>query len=146
MVIVGAILYVTDVKYFRHHHSQDNTSPADTNEGEATPGVAEKTEPEVCCGMHLVCEKTSLSIISDEIIYYDDEELDRYAGRLPDSYSYEESEEFRDVLLTLLPKDVPGWAKSISLRNIQLPADVKDELMLILSENYQSDSVNSLTN
>ena len=84
--------------------------------------------------MHLVCEKTSLSVMSDEIIYYDDEELDRFKGRKPESYTSDETEEFRDVLLTLLPEDVAGWAKSITLRQIELPSEVKDELLLIISE------------
>lgn len=127
MVVVGFLLYITDVKYFRHHHS----APESENENKADLQVK---EPEVCCGMHLVCEKTSLAITSDEIIYYDDEELDRFIGRTPESYSYEESEEFREVMLTLLPQEVAAWARSITLRNIQLPYDVKDELLLLVSE------------
>lgn len=129
MIVVGGLLYITDVKYFRHHHSQSPTPETSVPDTSAT-----NTEPEVCCGMHLVCEKTSLSITSDEIIYYDDEELDRFQGRKAESYNNEETEEFRDVLLTLLPQDVAGWAKSITLRNIELPPEVKDELLLLVSE------------
>lgn len=131
MVVIGVLLYVTDVTYFRHHHStvKGNIQA----EGTDTP-VEEETTPEICCGQHLVCEKTSLAVVSDELIYYDDEELDRFKGRSPESYSPEETEEFRDVLMTLLPEDVPGWAKSITLRNIPLPGEVKDELLMIVSE------------
>lgn len=125
MVVVGLLLYVTDVKYFRHHHHSATDNP---KVNETAP------EEEVCCGMHLVCEKTSLSVVSDEIIYFDDEELDRFAGRSPESYSAEETEEFRDVLLTLLPQDLNGWAKSITLRKIELPFEVKDELLMLVSE------------
>lgn len=132
MIVVGALLYITDVKYFRHHHAGSEA----TEEASAPSAQSEsqKNEPEVCCGMHLVCEKTSLSITSPEIIYYDDEELDRFAGRAPQSYSREETEEFRDILMTLLPEDVAGWARSITLRNIELPSEVKDELLLLVSE------------
>lgn len=126
MIVVGLLLYITDVKYFRHHHSE----PASTA---SNPSQTPK-EPEICCGQHLVCEKTSLAVTSPEIIYYDDEELDRFSGRSADSYSPDETEEFRDVLMTLLPEDVAGWARSITLRKIELPHEVRDELLLIVSE------------
>lgn len=131
LVVIGILLKITDVTYFRHHHSAPvqaddlNLKASDNNE---TP------HDELCCGQHLVCEKTSLAIVSDEIIYYDDEELDRFVGRDPMSYTGEETEEFRDVLLTLLPEDVAGWARSISLRKIELPVEVKDELFMLVSE------------
>lgn len=134
MVIVGALLYLTDVKYFRHHHSEIETNPQ-----EKLPlAPEEKVATEICCGMHLVCEKTSLSIVTDDVEYYDDEELDRFVGRSPESYTSEETEEFRDVLMTLLPGDVAGWARSITLRKIELPYEVKDELLLLVSEMRQS--------
>lgn len=129
MVVVGTLLFITDKKYYRHHHGE-SASPENSEE----KNTEENRQPEICCGQHLVCEKTSLSIVSDEIVYYDDEELDRFAGRTPESYSSEETEEFRDVLMTLLPTDVAGWARSITLRKIELPSEVKDELLLLVSE------------
>ena len=133
LVVIGLLLYITDIKYFRHHHhSSENKSQEETST--VVPQPSTNTQPEVCCGMHLVCEKTSLSVVSDEIVYYDDEELDRFAGRSPESYSSSETEEFRDVLLTLLPQDVAGWARSITLRKIELPPEVKDELLLLVSD------------
>lgn len=100
-------------------------------EGDSSDGV--------CCGMHITCEKDSLSTAaSTEIIYYDDEELDDYAGRAPESYTREETEQFRDILLTLLPTDIAGWARSLQLRNIALPPEVNDELLLIVSEARQA--------
>lgn len=130
MIVIGILLYVTDVAYFRHHH------PPVVAKGEPDEKQTAKQalQDEICCGQHLVCEKTSLAVVSDEIIYYDDEELDRFAGRTPESYSPEETEEFRDVLMTLLPQDVAGWARSINLRKIELPQDVRDELILLVSE------------
>ena len=133
LVVIGLLLYITDIKYFRHHHhSSENKSQEETSI--VVPQPSTNTQPEVCCGMHLVCEKTSLSVVSDEIVYYDDEELDRFAGRSPESYSAAETEEFRDILLTLLPQDVAGWARSITLRKIELPPEVKDELLLLVSD------------
>lgn len=100
-------------------------------EGDSSDGV--------CCGMHITCEKDSLSTAaSTEIVYYDDEELDDYAGRAPESYTREETEQFRDILLTLLPTDIAGWARSLQLRNIALPPEVNDELLLIVCEARQA--------
>ena len=72
--------------------------------------------------------------MSDEIIYYDDEELDRFAGRSQDSYTPEEEDEFREVLMTLRPEDVAGWARSITQRRLELPSDVRDELLMLVNE------------
>lgn len=134
LVVIGLLLYITDVKYFRHHHSASGNANDLDSEVSSGHEADSQTQESICCGMHLVCEKTSLSVVSDEIVYYDDEELDRFAGRTPDSYTSEETEEFRDVLLTLLPQDVAGWAKSITLRHIELPSEVKDELLMLVSE------------
>ena len=71
----------------------------------------------------------------EEIIYYDDEELDRFAGKAPDKYQPDEIEEIREVMMTLLPQDVPGWVRSISLRGINLPDPLRDELFLLLECN-----------
>jgi hypothetical protein len=92
-------------------------------------------DPEVCCGMHITCEKDSLlADVSEQIDYFDDEELDRFAGRSADNYEPDEIEEFRDVLLTLIPTDIAPWARSIQLRGIQLPTEVRDELLMIVAE------------
>ena len=85
--------------------------------------------------MHITCERDSLlSALSDKIVYYDDEELDEFAGREADDYTGQEIEQFRDVMLTLLPEDIAGWARSIQLRGITLPQAVRDELIMIVSE------------
>lgn len=111
--------------------SGDAGSGADGEPGAEAAG-------EECCGLHLVCEKDSLSPMSDDILYYDDEELDRFIGRSPDSYSAEEEEEFRDVLMTLRPEDVAGWARSVTQRHLELPPDVRDELLLLVNEQRNS--------
>ena len=69
-----------------------------------------------------------------KIIYYDDEELDRFAGRSGDDYTDEEIEEFQEVLMTLRPEDALGWSRSVEQRHITLPADVRDGLMLLITE------------
>lgn len=91
-----------------------------------------------CCGQHEVCEKDSLlAAISKEIEYYDDEELDRFRGLRPEEYSEEEEEEFRNILYTMRDDEVAGWVRSLQLRQIELPAGVKDEVLLIVGERRQ---------
>ena len=88
-----------------------------------------------CCGQHEVCEKDSLlAAVSKQIEYYDDEELDRYRGKAADSYSEAETEEFRDIMYSMRPEEVAGWARSLQLREIAVPDGLKDELFLIVGE------------
>ena len=88
-----------------------------------------------CCGQHEVCEKDSLlAALSKKIEYYDDEELDRFRGRQADEYSAAEADEFREVLYTMRPDEVAGWARSLQLRAVELPDEVKDEVYLIVGE------------
>lgn len=98
-------------------------------------------EPEVnpadmeCCGQHEVCEKESLlAAISKQVEYYNDEELDRFQGIASDAYSEEEVEEFRDVLYTMKSEEVAGWVRSLQLRHLNLPDEIKDEVFLIIGE------------
>ena len=88
-----------------------------------------------CCGQHEVCEKESLlAAVSRKIEYYDDEELDRYAGTPPDAYTPEQEEDFRDVFYTMQAEDVAGWVRSLQLRGIALPDGLKDEVFLVVGE------------
>ncbi|MBQ8422977.1 MAG: phospholipase [Coprobacter sp.] len=96
----------------------------------------EKQEPDgECCGQHAVCEKESLlAAASKEIVYYDDEELDRFKGKVPDEYTAEETAEFEDVFYTLAADDVAGWVRSLHLRGIELPIALTDEVLLVVGE------------
>lgn len=81
--------------------------------------------------MHEFCEhglsKKSKSVVEpgqpicSRIDYYDDEELDVFAGRLPNTYTEEEVAQFREVWESLLPEDRLGWLSSIVKRGIMLP-------------------------
>ena len=48
-------------------------------------------------------------------------------------YSDSQIEEFRDVLLTLLPEDIAGWQVAAPARHRDA-ACVKEELLLLVSE------------
>lgn len=100
-----------------------------------SPLQASEEPEEECCGMHITCERDSLSpVFSEEIVYFDDDELDYFSGREADSYNDDEIEQFRDVLLTLNPEEIAPWARSIQLRNIRMPETVRDELFMIVNE------------
>ena len=105
----------------------------DAGELESFPEVKEVDAE--CCGQHEVCEKDSLlAAVSKKIEYYDDEELDQFIGKAGDAYTEEETEMFRDVLYTTLDVEVAGWVRSLQLRGIELPDDLKDEVFLIIGE------------
>lgn len=127
-VAVGLVLYVYDLRYRRAHPD----SSLDSGEEGRNGGATEKAHGEICCGRHLVCDRQLSPEIGEKAEYYDDEELDRLAGKSPDLYSSEEIEEIRDVMLTLRPEDVAGWVRSIQIRGIGLPEQLRDELFILL--------------
>jgi len=89
---------------------------------------------DACCGRHLVCERETLLTTKPEIVYYDDEELDRLANTSPDEYTQKDIDELYDVFTTLQSADVAGWLRSLQLRNIALPDELKDEALMIVAE------------
>ncbi|MCM1312562.1 MAG: phospholipase [Bacteroides sp.] len=104
--------------------------------GEITelPSVQQINDME-CCGQHETCEKESLlAAVSREIEYYNDEELDRFREKASSEYADAEVEEFRDILYTMKNTEVAGWVRSLQLRSVELPDELKDEVVMIISE------------
>lgn len=94
-----------------------------------------KPRPDGCCGQHEVCEKESLlAAVSKQVEYYDDEELDAFRGRASDCYSPAEVEAFEEVLYTMRADEVAGWVRSLQLRGVELPDELKDEVVMIVTE------------
>lgn len=106
------------------------------NEPDADGEVAEVNPADMeCCGQHEVCEKESLlAALSREVEYYNDEELDRHRGKRSDEYTAEEQDEFRDILYTMREDEVAGWVRSLQLRQVELPDELKEEVFLIVGE------------
>lgn len=103
-----------------------------------TKGSTQPVDPEptcaTCSGEDERCEQECMMEAAlKDIEYYDDEELDNYANRPSDSYTDEEVEEFAEIMYTLKPEDVKGWNRSLILRNINIPNQLKDELITMLS-------------
>ena len=99
------------------------------------------TEPEEensialdCCGAHEICDFEEMLNTPDEIVYFEDEELDRYKGVNPNEYEDEQIDEFREVLYTLDSEEVRKWLLSIERRKIQLPSVLKQEAIQLLAE------------
>ena len=130
LILIGVALFGLVAGYFYNRNIQKKIDRGELEE--APPVVTVDSE---CCGQHQICEKESLlAAVSKQIEYYDDEELDRFKGRPSDGYSEEEIEEFRDILYSMQEVDVAGWSRSLQLRGIELPDELKDELFLIVGE------------
>lgn len=121
------------VHWLRARYYQRKVDAGEMN-AEDVPHTLNPVDME-CCGQHEVCEKDSLlAAISKDVEYYNDEELDRFRGYRSDEYDEEEANEFRDVLYTMRSDEVAGWVRSLQLRQLELPDDVKEEVILIVGE------------
>ncbi len=123
-VIIAAILLTFILTRF---FSKSDNKEENPNEPVTTVDVD-------CCGAHEVCEKETLLSENDEIIYFQDEDLDAFRLRNPASYLPEEIEQFREVLYTMRDDEVAGWLRSIQLRGIFPPHIVREEALMIVSE------------
>jgi hypothetical protein len=86
-----------------------------------------------CNGDNEKCEQECMmEAATKEIEYFDDEELDSFAGRSSSEYSDDEAEQFREVLYTMKQDEVKDWTRSLTLRNISLPDQIKDEVFMLI--------------
>lgn len=123
--LVGVALYIADRRQRRHASPSAPCAPA-VSGGESADGE--------CCGRHLVCRKSPLIMPVTEPVYFDDEELDAFAGRPASDYTAAETEMFRQVLYTMRPAEVAEWVASLQARRIEPPEDVRDEILLLLRD------------
>ena len=87
-----------------------------------------------CCGAHEVCEQDSLLNSDNKAVYYDDEDLDVLKDIDPVNYSIDQQKQLYDVFYTLKESDVAGWLRSLQLRTIQIPFELRDEALMVVSE------------
>ncbi|MBR3619644.1 MAG: phospholipase [Bacteroidaceae bacterium] len=129
LVLLGALAFVAG--WMRERKLKGKLKRGEITE---LPSIKQVEDME-CCGQHETCEKESLlAAISKQIEYYNDEELDRFRGKESDRYSSEEIEEFREVLYTMREDEVAGWVRSLQLRAVELPDELKDEVIMIVGE------------
>lgn len=129
------VLVVFEVRARKQQQSYSEQSNRSTPDSEASNSRETASDPDDgCCGEHLVCERETLLQTNAKVEYYDDEELDTLSGIPAEEYTQEQYQMIREVFDTLKAKDVPGWVRSIQLRNIQLPLDIREEALLIVVE------------
>lgn len=88
-----------------------------------------------CSGDNAKCEQECMmEAATKEVEYFDDEDLDRYAGRASDEYTDDEADEFREVMETMHQDEVKAWNRSLILRNISMPDQIKDEFILLVTQ------------
>lgn len=127
MWLIDRLFYHTDKA-----ENLDETEENDASDATPTQGCADEA-----CGIRSICpsEQILVSQCKREVIYYDDEELDGFAGRDADGYTAEEEEQWRDVLYTLQPGDLLGWGQSIKHRGLVMPASIQAEFLQLAAEN-----------
>lgn len=134
LVVGGAIVWLID-RLFYHNETAVGSDDSET----ANP---DDNRPQGCvdesCGLRSICpsEQILAGQCRDEVIYYDDEELDNFLGRAADSYSPEEEEQWRDVLYTLQASDLLGWGQSIKHRGLVMPTAILDEFLQLAGEQH----------
>ncbi len=104
---------------------------------ENEPDVVQPTAGDcsTCTGIDDSCEQVCmLEAAIKKAEYYDDEELDRFIGRPSNGYTAEEADEFANVLYTMQPEEVKGWNRSLVVRGINVPDQIKDELITMITD------------
>ena len=129
------VLLVFGLSLIGHKRYEKRVEQGTAKPDETLPFEVTKEVPEECCGQHATCERDSLlAAVSKEIIYYDDEELDEFCGRESDQYADKEADLFANVFYELKEVEVAGWVRSLQLRGIEIPDQIKDEVLLIVRE------------
>ena len=102
-----------------------------------TDAIVTRPTCATCNGEDTRCEQECMmEAATREVEYYDDEELDRFKGRPSDCFTDDEAELFREVLMSMPQSDVKGWNRSLILRGINVPDQIKDELLLMIDGDF----------
>ena len=128
LVVGGAIVWLIDRLFY---HKNDDEKVDETEENRPSQGCADES-----CGIRPICpsEQILMGECKQEVVYYDDEELDAFAGRDSLAYTPDEEEQWRDVLYTLQPSDLLGWGQSIKHRGLVMPASIQAEFLQLATE------------
>ena len=117
---LGAIAYI----FGRNRRADGSEEPVTVGTGDCASCSPESPKCEQVCMMEAATKP---------IEYFDDEELDAFRGRSSNSYTDEEIEQFAYVLHTMRPEEVAAWCRSLVLRGINVPDELKDELVMLKS-------------
>lgn len=96
------------------------------------PVIVPASDCSSCDGTNLKCEQVcQMEAATKPVEYYDDEELDGFKGRASNEYNDDEVAQFAEVLETLRPEEVRPWSRSLILRGINMPDQIKDEFIAL---------------
>ena len=102
-------------------------------DGSSSVIMVDNSSCATCNGDNPKCEQECMmEAATKDIVYFDDEELDSFSGRKAADYSDDEAEQFREVVYTMRQQEVKEWTRSLTLRGIELPDQVKDEVFLLI--------------
>jgi len=87
-----------------------------------------------CCGAHEICEFDASAFDEEQIIYFDDEELDVLRNVREDQLSGKQIDDLREVLYTLRTNEINKWLTSLSRRHIHLPTILQQEARQLMAE------------
>ena len=104
-----------------------------TNRNREESPVVQADSCATCNGENDKCEQECMmEAATKPIEYFDDEELDAFKGRSSDSYTDEEVEQFSYVLKTMPQEEIRDWCRSLHLRGIEIPDQLKDEVYMMM--------------
>jgi flagellar biosynthesis/type III secretory pathway M-ring protein FliF/YscJ len=124
-IIVFAALVFAVIRFFKD-------KPAATTEPE--PQEEPRQVASDCCGAHEICEFDASQFDEEQIIYFDDEELDVLRNVREDQLSGEQIDDLREVLYTLRTDEIGKWLTSLARRHIHLPTILLQEARQLMAE------------
>ena len=127
MVIIAVLLIIIAAVVLLRR-----TGRSEATEAPSEDSHCENQESDACPSDCFCDNKTLQTLVNTEIIYFDDEELDAYKGRT--KYSEAEINQFQEVLFTLRPNEVADWLRSLELRDILLPEQLRDEVVMLIND------------
>lgn len=139
LVAGGALVWVIDRLFYNNKKGEifDETEE-NTDSTSSKQGCADES-----CGIRSICpsEQILAGECKQQPTYYEDEELDAFAGRDENGYTPEEEEQWRDVLYTLQPDDLLGWGQSVKHRGLVMPTAVREEFLQLAGEHRQAKAI-----
>ena len=104
-----------------------------TNRNREESPVVQADSCATCNGENDKCEQECMmEAATKPIEYFDDEELDAFKGRSSDGYTDEEVEQFSYILNTMPQEEIKDWCRSLHLRGIEIPDQLKDEVYMMM--------------
>ena len=87
-----------------------------------------------CCSENALCGKDTLLSHTEKISYYNDEKLEQLKGISRDKLSKSQTALLSEVFYSLDEHDMAGWLRSLQLRRIDLPTEIREQALLIIYE------------